>query len=210
MEVTLSATARPEKGKGPARRARMAGRIPGVLYGRSLDPVPLSVDAKAIQHALHTEAGGNVMINLDLDGRRFLAVPREVQRHPIRGTILHVDFVNIARDEPITASVPIQLVGDAHGVRMGGILEQHLRDLNVQALPSRVPTSIEVDVTDLDVAQTLRVGDVPAPDGVEVLTPADEVVVSVVEPAGAQPAAEAGEETGAAEETAGGETAPAE
>ncbi|MGH2687670.1 MAG: 50S ribosomal protein L25 [Actinomycetota bacterium] len=182
MEVTLSARPRPLRGKGPARRARMAGLVPGILYGPALDPLPLSVDAKAMQHALHTEAGGNVMITLELEGRKYLAMPREVHRHPIRGTLMHVDFVNISRDVAMTAAVPINLVGDAHGVRMGGMLEHHLRDLNIEALPSAIPTGIDVDVSGLDIGQHIRVSDLTVPPAVTVLTQEDEVVASVVEP----------------------------
>jgi large subunit ribosomal protein L25 len=160
----------------------MAGLVPGVLYGPALDPLPLSVDAKAMQHALHTEAGGNVMITLELEGRKFLAMPREVHRHPIRGTLMHVDFVNISRDVAMTAAVPINLVGDAHGVRMGGMLEHHLWDLNIEALPSAIPTAIDVDVSELDIGQHIRVSELTIPQGVTVLTHEDEVVCSVVEP----------------------------
>jgi large subunit ribosomal protein L25 len=199
MEVTLPARSRPLKGKGPARRARAEGLVPAVLYGRGLDALPLAVDAKAMHSALHTEAGANVLVNLQLDGKRYLAVPREIQRHPIRGTLLHVDFVNVARDVEITADVPIHLVGDARGVKMGGLIEHHLWEVKVEALPSKVPPSIEVDVSELDIGQQVRVEDLQAPEGAQILTGPEEIVVSVVEPQVAQPATEEGE---AAEEAA--------
>ena len=187
----------------------MAGLVPGILYGPALDPLPLSVDAKAMQHALHTEAGGNVMITLELEGRKYLAMPREVHRHPIRGTLMHVDFVNISRDVAMTASVPITLVGEAHGVRMGGMLEHHLWDLNIEALPSAIPTHIDVDVSALDIGQHIRVSDLTIPPGVTVLTVEDEVVVSVVEPRAAV-AGEDGEPAEPAELTEATEPAPSE
>ena len=193
MEVTLSARSRSLKGKGPARRARAEGFVPAVIYGRGLDAVPIAVDAKAMQKALHTEAGGNVLVNLQVDGKRFLAMPREVQRHPIRGTLLHVDFVNIARDVEITADVPVHLAGDAHGVKMGGLIEHHLWEVRVEALPSRIPPAIEVDISSLDIGQHLRVEDLPVPEGVQILTPAEEIVASVVEPQVAPAAAEEAE-----------------
>jgi large subunit ribosomal protein L25 len=182
MEVTLSARSRSLKGKGPARRARAEGFVPAVLYGRGLDAFPLAVEAKAMQQALHTEAGTNVLVNLQVDGKRFLAMPREVQRHPIRGTLLHVDFVNIARDVAISADVPVHLVGDAHGVKMGGLIEHHLWEVSIEALPSRIPPAIEVDISDLDIGQHLRVEDLPVPEGVQILTPSEEIVASIVEP----------------------------
>jgi large subunit ribosomal protein L25 len=208
MEVTLSARPRPLRGKGPARRARMQGLVPGVLYGRSLDPMPLSVEAKAMQHALHTEAGGNVMITVELEGRKYLAMPREVHRHPVRGTLMHVDFVNISRDVAMTASVPLNLVGDAHGVRMGGMLEHHLWDLSIEALPSAIPAHIDVDVSNLDIGQNIRVADLTIPAGVTVLSPEDEVVASVVEPRTAVPGVDG--EAEAPETPGGAEPAPAE
>ncbi|HEY8202710.1 MAG TPA: 50S ribosomal protein L25 [Actinomycetota bacterium] len=190
MEVTLSARSRPLKGKGPARRARAEGFVPAVLYGRGLDALPIAVEAKAMQKALHTEAGGNVLVNLQVEGRRFLAMPREIQRHPIRGTLLHVDFVNVARDVEITADVPVHLVGDAHGVKMGGLIEHHLWEVKVEALPSRIPPAIGVDISALDIGQHLRVEDLPVPEGAQILTPGEEIVASVVEPQVAPAAAE--------------------
>lgn len=197
MEVTLSARSRPLKGKGPARRARAEGLVPAVVYGRALDALPIAVEAKAMQHALHTKAGTNVLVNLDVEGKRFLVVPREIQRHPIRGTLLHVDFVNIARDVEITADVPVHLVGDAHGVKMGGLIEHQLWEIKVEALPSKIPPAIEVDVSDLDIGQHLRVEDLPVPAGVQILTPPEEIVASIVEPQVVQPAVEIGEAEGA-------------
>jgi len=207
MEVTLSARSRSLKGKGPARRARAEGFVPAVIYGRGLDAVPIAVDAKAMQKALHTEAGGNVLVNLQVDGKRFLAMPREVQRHPIRGTLLHVDFVNIARDVEITADVPVHLAGDAHGVKMGGLIEHHLWEVRVEALPSRIPPAIEVDISSLDIGQHLRVEDLPVPEGVQILTPAEEIVASVVEPQVAPAAAEEAEAEALAPEAPAPESA---
>jgi large subunit ribosomal protein L25 len=206
MEVTLSARSRSLKGKGPARRARAEGLVPAVIYGRGLDALPIAVDAKAMHHALHTESGANVLVNLQVDGKRFLAVPREIQRHPIRGTLLHVDFVNIARDVEINADVPVHLVGDAHGVKMGGLIEHHLWEIKVEALPSRIPSAIEVDVSDLDIGQHVRVGDLPVPAGVEILTPPEEIIASLVEPQAAQAAAEIAE----VEAAEAGEAPPSE
>ena len=182
MEITLDVKPRTEKGKGPARRFRAAGLVPAVFYGPSVEPVPLLVDAKQMSQALHTEAGGNVLINLTVDGNRRLTIPREVQRHPIRGTILHVDFVNVARDQLISAQVPVHLIGESHGVKEGGVLEQHLHELQVEALPTAIPAALEVDVSRLGIGDSLHVSDVAAPSGVEILSPEDELVVAVTEP----------------------------
>src|SRR3989441_4811680 len=189
MEVTLRAEPRSTTGKGSARQARMGGRVPAILYGRGMVPTPLAVDSKQIGHALHTEAGANVLVNLEVDGgRRYLTMVREVQRHPVRGNLLHVDFVNTARDVKTHADVPVSLVGDSRGVREGGVLEHHLWELRVEALPTDIPPALEVDISSLGIGEHLRVEDVPAPPGTEIVTPAEEIIVSVVEPQAARAA----------------------
>ncbi|HEX2054060.1 MAG TPA: 50S ribosomal protein L25/general stress protein Ctc [Actinomycetota bacterium] len=181
MEISLDVQPRTEKGKGPARRYRAAGLVPAVFYGASVDPVPLLVDAKQMSQALHTEAGGNVLINLQVDGTSRLTVPREIQRHPIRGTILHVDFVNVARDQKISAQVPVHLVGESHGVKEGGLLDQHLHEVHIEAMPADIPDAIELDVSGLGIGDSLHVSDLKAPQGVDVLTSGEELVVAVTE-----------------------------
>jgi large subunit ribosomal protein L25 len=168
----------------------MAGRVPAILYGRGMAPTPLEVDGKQMGQALHS--GANVLVNLEVEGgTRYLTMVREVQRHAVRGTLLHVDFVNTARDVKTHADVPVALTGDSRGVREGGILEHHLWELRIEALPSDIPETLEVDITRLGPGEHLRVSDVPVPPGVEIITPADEIIVSVVEPQAAPAAAEA-------------------
>lgn len=182
MEITLKAQPRSEKGKGPARRARASGQVPAVLYGSSLDPTPLLVNAKEMWHALHTEAGANVLITLQLDqATKFLTMAREIQKHPIKGTLLHVDFVNIARDVKISADVPIHVIGEARGVKEGGQLDQHIHELKLEALPTDVPSSIEIDISDLGIGDTLRVSDIAAPQGADIQNDPEEVVLAVIE-----------------------------
>lgn len=181
MEITLDVKPRSEKGKGPTGRYRAAGLVPAVFYGPSVEPVALLVDAKQMSQALHTEAGGNVLINLKIDGKSRLTVPREVQRHPIRGTILHVDFVNVARDQVISAHVPLHLVGESHGVKEGGVLDQHLHEIQVEAVPANVPAALELDVSQMGIGDTLHVSDLQAGDGVTVMNSQEEVVVAVTE-----------------------------
>lgn len=183
MEVNLKVKPRTVSGKGPARRARSSGSVPGVLYGKGLDAVPLTVDVRELTKALTTESGMNVLINLQLDSKtKYLTMLREVQRHPIRGTLFHVDFLKIDRDVKIHADVPIHLVGESRGVKEGGVLEHHLWELRVQALPAEVPPTIEVDTTELGVGDHLRVSNISVPSGVEILTSLEEIIVSVVEP----------------------------
>lgn len=182
MEVTLKALTRSGIGKGFARRARAAGQVPAVLYGTTLESRSLTVPTREMQHALHTEAGANVLINLELeDGEKYLAMAREIHRHPIRGDLIHVDFVNVARDVAITAEVPIHLVGESAGVKEGGQIDQHLHELSVEALPGNVPTAIEIDITALGIGDSVRVADITPPNDVQFLTEADEVVVAIIE-----------------------------
>ncbi len=182
MEQKLKADRREDSGKGAARKARAAGRVPGVVYGHGADPLHISVDARDLFHTLHTEAGVNVLVDLRVDGDRFLAMPREVQRDHLRGRLLHVDFLRIARDEKITVEVPIQLVGESHGVKEGGVIEHHLWTLQVECFPQDVPTSIDADVSALGLNESLKVEDLQLPDKLELQTPLEEVVVSVVPP----------------------------
>jgi large subunit ribosomal protein L25 len=182
MEITLDVKPRTELGKGPASRYRVAGQVPAVFYGSSDEPVSLLVDAKQMSQALHTEAGANVLINIDVDGKSRLTVAREIQRHPIRGTILHVDFVHVARDQKIEAHVPLHLVGDSPGVHEGGVLDQHMHEIHIEAKPTDVPPNVEIDISHMGIGDSLHVSDIVVPSGVEMLTPAEELVAAVVEP----------------------------
>ncbi|HWC32058.1 MAG TPA: 50S ribosomal protein L25, partial [Actinomycetota bacterium] len=180
MEVRLKAEKRDGAGKGVARKIRATGNVPAILYGPTQEAFPLQVRERDLWHALHTDAGTNVLVNLAVDGDTFLAMPREVQRDIVRGTLLHVDFLQIRRDVEIQVDVPIQLVGDSQGVQEGGVVEHHLWEVRVECLPTNVPESIDADITNLGVNDALHVSDITAPDGVKILTPPEEVVVTVV------------------------------
>ncbi|HEX2032333.1 MAG TPA: 50S ribosomal protein L25/general stress protein Ctc [Actinomycetota bacterium] len=216
MEVKLKAEPRDGAGKGVARKIRGGGRVPAVLYGPDLDARHLSVDARELWHALHTEAGTNVLINLALDGENYLAMPREVQRDIVRGTLLHVDFLRIRRDVAIQVDVPIHLIGDSAGVKEGGVVEHHLWELRLECLPGQVPETIEADISSLGIGDSLHVADLRTPQHITVLTPEDETIVSVVPPQVLKLEEEAPpEEEAAAEvpeaaegEAVGGEAAP--
>lgn len=182
MEVKLQAQKRDQKGKGPARRARMEGKVPGVLYGEGGEPQNLVVDAMDLWHVLHTDAGMNVLVDLKIDGDEVLSMPREIQRDIIKGTLMHVDFIRIDRKKPIQVNVPIHLTGESVGVKEGGVVEHHLWELAVEVLPLEVPEQIEADITELNVNDALHVSDLRVPDGVTILTEAEETVVSIVPP----------------------------
>jgi large subunit ribosomal protein L25 len=205
MEQKLRAERRDESGKGSARKIRAAGRVPGVVYGHGGDPVHISVDARELFHTLHTDAGSNVLVNLRVDGQTTLAMPREIQRDHLRGRLLHVDFLRIARDEKITVEIPIQLVGESHGVKEGGVIEHHLWTLEVECFPQDVPPAIEADISALGVNESLKVDELTLSDKLTVLTSPEEVVVSVVPPQVLKL-----EEEEAIEEAAEGEGEPTE
>jgi large subunit ribosomal protein L25 len=206
-EYKLVAENRSDAGKGAARRLRASGRVPAVLYGHGANPQHLSVDARQFGQALRTDAGVNVLMELEVGGDRHLVLAKEIQRHPVKGSLIHVDFIQVRRGEKVHVSVPVHLVGEAPGVREGGIADQDLYQVNVEAEVTNVPEAVDADVSGLNIGDVLRVGDLKAPGGAVILDDPEASVVSVVAPAvEAEPEAEL--EEGA--EGAEGEAAAAE
>ena len=213
QEVTLLAESGRPLGSRSSRRLRRDGRIPAVLYGHGSEPVPLSVNGRDLRHALTTEAGLNALINLDVSGTRHLAVAKQIQRDPVRGTVAHVDFQIVSRDEVIAADVPIHLVGEATAVlKADGVVTQELNSITVHSTPGAVPAAIEVDVSGLEPGGTIRAGDLRLPSGVTTDLDPDSTVVSATVSTTAleveeaeEAAAEAAEAAEEAEGTAAGE-----
>ncbi len=191
----LEAELRWKTGKGAARKLRAAGKVPAILYGRGIEPVPLALDAKAVEAVLRTAAGANVLLDVVIreDGtvRNEIAMVAEVQRHVLRRNILHVDLHRISLEERVRARVPVVLRGEAPGVREGGVLEHHLREVEIEALPTDLPTQIVASVDALGVGDSLHVRDLRPPEGVVILTPGEETVVTVVAPEAPEEAAPA-------------------
>jgi large subunit ribosomal protein L25 len=184
MEVTLRAETGREPGSRSSRRLRRQGMVPAVIYGKDLDPVVVAVDAHDLYVALHTDAGVNALINLETKGSDSqLTMAREVQRHPVRGDIVHVDFVTISLTEKTQVEVSIELTGESEGVKEGGIIETIRNSIHVEALPTDIPQSIVVDITQMEIGDTLRIADLPEIEGVEYLGDHDDPVVTVVLPA---------------------------
>jgi large subunit ribosomal protein L25 len=199
-EYKLAAENRSDAGKGAARRLRASGRVPAVLYGHGTKPQHLSVDARQFGQALRTDAGVNVLISLEVGRDQHLALAKEIQRHPVRGDLLHVDFIQVRRGEKVHVQVPVHLVGEAPGAREGGILDQDLYQVNVEAEVTAVPEAVEADVSGLGIGEVLRVADLKAPAGAVILDDPEASVVSVVAPTvEAEPEAEEAEEAEAAE-----------
>ena len=199
-EFKRAAENRSEAGKGAARRLRASGRVPAVLYGHGTKPQHLSVDARQFGQALRTDAGVNVLISLEVGRDQHLTLAKEIQRHPVKGTLIHVDFIQVRRGEKVHVQVPVHLVGEAPGAREGGILDQDLYQLNVEAEVTAVPEAVDADVSGLGIGDVLRVADLKAPDGAVILDDPEASVVSVVAPTvEAEPEAEEAEEGEAAE-----------
>ncbi|HEX6596167.1 MAG TPA: 50S ribosomal protein L25 [Acidimicrobiales bacterium] len=205
-EVQLVAQARPKKGSPESRRLRVAGKVPAVLYGHGIEPQSLVVDARELRGALTQEAGLNALLSLQVESARHLAMARQLQRHPLRGNVTHVDFVIVRRDEIVSADVTLRLVGEAEEVsRSDGVIEQQLFSLAVQSTPGNIPPHLDVDISGMAVGDTLRVGELKLPSGVTTeLDPEEPVVVATASTVSAEIAAE---EEAAAEEAAADEAA---
>ena len=184
QQVTLAATPRAGNGKGEARALRREGRVPAITYGTDVEPTPISVDALELYHALHTDAGTNAVLGIKLDGEEHLALAREIQRDPVRRTILHVDFVTVSRNVKVAVEVPLHLEGaeESPAHTDGGIVNQELYALPVEVLPLEVPDQILVDVSQLGVTDTITVADLTIPAGVDVQVEPDTIVVTVLQP----------------------------
>ena len=200
--IPLTGTRRDDIGKGGARKARAAGRIPGVLYGHGEEPIALSVSAREFELAVRKQ-GGNPIMGLGLDGGEHTALIRAVQYDPISHDIIHLDFLRISLTETIEVEVPIRLVGTPVGVKDGGgILEPILRELKVRCLPTAIPPFVEVDVTALNIGDSVHVSAISAPE-VTIVTDADVTVATVVPPT-VQVEEKPAEEAAAAAATAAG------
>lgn len=180
-EVKLAAQPRPEKGSAPARRFRREGRVPAVVYGLEADPITVTVSSQELQNVLH-RVGANALINLEFDGDAMLTMAREVQRHPVKGDLVHVDFVRIRADQAVQAEVGVHLTGEPVGAKEGGVLEQVLFTVTVSAKPREIPEYLEIDVSDLKVGENKRVADLFAPEGVDLLTDPEQVVANCLVP----------------------------
>jgi large subunit ribosomal protein L25 len=183
-EVTLEVEKREALGKGPAKRLRAQGKIPAIIYGHGEESVLLSLDAKNLHAILHAHVGENIIFNVKIPGgkKALKAIIREVQHHPSRGDILHVDMQHISMSEKLTVQVPVVLVGSPLGVRTkGGILQHVLHELDVECLPTDIPEHIEVDVTELDVGDSIHIRDLPL-EKVKILTDPQRSVATVVPP----------------------------
>lgn len=167
-EITLDAEVGRPIGSSDTRRLRSEGKIPGVVYGPGVDAVPVAVDAKAFRHALSGEQGLNTLLDLVAGKKHYLVLAREIQRHPVRGTVSHVDFQVVSRTQGVEVEVPLEVTGDAVEVRHHDWeVDQQLFSVHVRAQPGQIPSSITVDISELQVGGAIRISDLALPEGVE-------------------------------------------
>jgi large subunit ribosomal protein L25 len=177
----IQATLREAKGKNEARRVRRAGRLPATLYGAGKPPVSISVDPKQIAAILHSATGHNTIFDLHLGEESAKAMVVDLQHEPIKGAMLHLDLKRIAMDKTLLVKVPIVVVGEAFGVKQqGGILEQVLREIEIECLPVDIPGHVEVNITELVSGQVLRVKDLPHGGKLHFVTDEEAPVVHIV------------------------------
>ena len=179
-DAVISAEKRIERGSRPSGRIRRAGKVPAVVYGLGSETLSVTVSARELRTVL--ASGANTLITLQVDGEEHLALARQVQRHPIRGEFVHVDFVRVRTDVAVTAEVALTLTGEPEGVRSGGLLDQLIFSIPIEAKPQDIPGSVEHDVGNLEIGGQLRVGELSLPAGVVTTLEADVLVAQVVLP----------------------------
>jgi len=196
-ELVVEVKSRGDLGKNASRRLRSQGQIPAIVYGARKEPVPIVVDPKKILEIIHSESGVNTIFQLGLaekEARRHVMI-KEYQVDPVKGNLIHADFVRIQMDEVIEVDVPVQVTGEAAGVKLdGGILEHVTRQVRVSCLPGDIPEHVTIEVAALKIGDALRVSDLPRSDRYRILTETDQTLVVVSPPAKEEtvaPAAEA-------------------
>jgi large subunit ribosomal protein L25 len=206
-KITLKAKERTGLGKGPSKHLRKEGFIPAIVYHRGEDGIKMGIDRTDLWHALHTSAGENAIISLDIEGgedgkgTEKTVIVKEVQKDPINDSIIHVDFQEISLKEKIQVSVPVVLKGEAKGVtEEGGVLSQLEWELEVECLPTDIPESIEIHVEDLMIGDAIHIEDVKLEGDYVFLAEPDQVIVTVTPPQELEEEEEEGLEEGAGEE----------
>ncbi|HNN91918.1 MAG TPA: 50S ribosomal protein L25 [Pseudomonadota bacterium] len=174
MEVgTLTVKLRSNIGSGFAKKTRRVGSIPAICYGGGKDPLALQVVPADLQKSLDPKKGRNTLLRLNVEGTKdqLTVLVKDAQRHPLRGDLVHVDFLRVQLDKPVKATVPLHLVGKAEGVKAGGQMHQVYRTIDLLCLPDKIPTHIDLDVTALNIGQSIHVADLKLPDGVKPALP---------------------------------------
>ncbi len=185
-QVKFVAQMRNSAGKSESRALRRNGFIPGILYGAGEENKLLAVDKKSAEIVLKHVASHSVMADLEIqsnDGKDVLkTIVKEVQSNPITGEVLHIDFYHIGKNQPVSLSIPIRLIGECPGVKEGGIMEHDLREIEVEGLPDAIPEAVEIDVSNLKIGDSIYVRDMTFPEGIKPLVDSEHVVVTILAP----------------------------
>lgn len=206
MEMqTIKVTTRTDTGKGPARRKRVVGDIPAVVYGEGSDSVPIVINAKSFDTLVHGSHGEHAVLQLEVEDKPELNGPimiKDVQHHPIRNHVMHADLQRIKLDKPVQTLVPINLTGHCVGLVEGGVPDQQLRELEIECLPLDTPVQFDVDITNVAIGGRVHVSDLTAPEGIKILTEDDRTILAIHAPRVSGKTAAEGEEAeeGATEE----------
>jgi large subunit ribosomal protein L25 len=188
--ITINTDSRGSKGKNAAHKLRKSGFTPAVVYGHSFDTVAIQVSNTELKRMFKKGSGSSgdyrlfkLLIQDNGTTKDTMVVIKDIQRNPISGTIEHIDFLSVKMDEKINALVHIQVLGKAEGVKSGGIMRQILREIEVQSLPDKIPPHIDIDVTNLNIGDSVHVSDLDIPGEVELITAPDETVITILAPA---------------------------
>jgi len=175
--ASLNASIRNDRGTGVARKLRQSGNVPAIIYGHGREPQSLAINTREVERLLGTISAGSTVIELNMDGTTARTLIREIQRHPFKRSILHIDFQELVAGEKVTVSVPLRFTGTADGVRnSGGILEETMHQVHVRVDPSLIPDHIDVDVTPLTIGHSFHISDLKLPEGVTILDDAGATV----------------------------------
>ncbi len=180
-ETVLQAETGRRAGSSDARRLRAEGKIPAVVYGHGMDPLPVSVDRRELRQALSGAAGMNTILDLTVDGTVYPSLIKDIQRHPVKRSVQHVDFIQVNLNEEIVVSIPIHLEGEAKDVSAnGGLVDLAMQELQVRTTPRNIPDGVTIDVSEMTMDTVIRVEDIPLPSGVVAEADADAPVVTVL------------------------------
>ncbi|MEM9515733.1 MAG: 50S ribosomal protein L25 [Actinomycetota bacterium] len=180
-ETVLNANTGRATGSATSRRLRREGRIPAVVYGHGMDPLSVDVDRRELRHALSGAAGLNTILDLTVDGNVYPSLIKDIQRHPVRRTVLHVDFIQVNLNEEVVVAIPVTLEGEAKEVlQNNGLVDLSMPEFEVRTTPRNIPEGITIDVTAMTMDTVIRVEDVELPDGVEAASDPDSPVVTVL------------------------------
>ena len=180
-ETVLTAEAGRRTGSSDSRRLRAAGKIPAVVYGHGMDPMSVSVDRRELRQALSGGAGMNTILDLTVDGAVYPSIIKDIQRHPVRRSVQHIDFIQVNLNEEIVVSIPVHLEGEAKDVSQhNGLVDLAMNELEVRTTPRNIPDGVTIDITDMTMDSVIRIEDIPLPSGVVAEADPEAPVVTVL------------------------------